>query len=73
MHNIAKRNRQTAKDMSAVAFIADNSSKKEKEHKIENNSHLKKERYVVKQFNEHELIFKELLDQTKKSSLKKRQ
>jgi transposase len=47
----SKRNRQFIKDMGAVAFIADNPRRKGKTCKRESSKRLKKERYVVEQFN----------------------
>jgi transposase len=49
----SKRNFQAVKDMGAVAFIADNPRKKGKKCKRESSKRLKRERYVVEQFNGH--------------------
>jgi IS5 family transposase len=49
----SKRNFQAAKEIGAVAFIADNPRKKGKTCKIESSMRLKKKRYVVEQFNGH--------------------
>ncbi len=49
----SKRNRQVVGDMGAVAFIADNPRRKGRACKIESGTRLKKERYVVEQFNGH--------------------
>jgi len=49
----SKGNIKAVKDMGAVPVIADNPRKKGKDHKIEPNALLKRERYVVEHFNGH--------------------
>ena len=49
----SKRNFQAARAIGAVAFIADNPRRKGRACKIESSMRLKKERYVIEQFNGH--------------------
>jgi transposase len=49
----SKRNFQAATKIGAVALIADNPRRKGRDCKMESSSRLKKERYVVEQFNGH--------------------